>query len=105
MKIGRSDENDIAIKLPFISGTHFILKNEAGSVRIEDNDSTNGLYLNGKRVSIAKVKSGDTISILSVRIRLHNGELFFDNVGDKIHIKKMDSISDDTQITHAYPQI
>lgn len=95
LKCGRSEENDIAIRLPFVSGVHFILKNEAGNVRVEDQGSTNGLFLNGKRIHIAKMRSGDELSILSVKIRLYNGALYFENVGSKLHIGELaDGVND-----------
>lgn len=84
LKFGRGKDNDVVMKLPFVSGKHFVLKKEAGNVRVEDLDSTNGLYLNGKRVRIAKMKSGDVLSILDVNIRLINGELYFENVKDRV---------------------
>lgn len=88
LKIGRDSSNDIAIDLPFVSGTHFSLKNESGYVRVEDLGSTNGLYLNGKKITVSKMKSGDTLSILGIMIKLENGTLYFYNVGDscKIHV-------------------
>ena len=96
LKFGRSESNDVVLKLPFVSSSHFILKNEAGNVRVEDQGSTNGLFLNGKRVSIAKMKSGDVLSVLSAQIKLINGTLTFSNVGDKIAIKQIESQSADT---------
>ena len=95
LKFGRSEANDVVIKLPFVSGNHFVLKNEAGNVRVEDQGSTNGLYLNGKRISIAKMKSGDVLSILSVKITLTNGVLTFANVGDKLTVKVAAPSADD----------
>lgn len=100
LKFGRSDSNDVVMKLPFVSGSHFVLKNEAGNVRVEDQGSTNGLYLNGKRVSIAKMKSGDILSIMSVQITLVNGTLSFTNVGNKLDIKHIESQAADN-VTHA----
>ena len=93
LKFGRSDSNDVVVKMPFVSGSHFVLKNEAGNVRVEDQGSTNGLYLNGKKVSIARLKSGDVLSILSIRIKLTNGVLTFENVADKLEIKKIEDQS------------
>lgn len=43
-------------------------------------------YLNGKRIKKAKMKSGDVLSILSISILLINGELYFENTGNKISI-------------------
>ena len=100
LKFGRSEANDVVLDLPFVSRVHFVLKNEAGNIRVEDQGSTNGLYLNGKRVSIAKVKSGDILSVLSAQIKLTNGTLTFANVGEKIDIKPLESNLAD-EITHA----
>lgn len=96
LKCGKSNTNNIVIKLPFVSREHFVLKNEAGIVRVEDQGSTNGLYLNGKRVTISKMKSGDVLSILSINIKLVNGTLTFENVGDKLQIKDIEAPSDNT---------
>lgn len=96
LKFGRAEFNDVVLKMPFVSNSHFILKNEAGNVRIEDQGSTNGLFLNGKRISIAKMKSGDILSILSVRIKLVNGTLIFENLGDKVEIKQIETQNVDT---------
>ncbi len=86
LKVGRDRTNDIEINLPFISGYHFTLKNESDYVRVEDMGSTNGLYLNGKKIVVSKMKSGDELSILGIRIRLENGVLYFHNVGDALRI-------------------
>ncbi len=86
LKFGRDESNDIVIKLPFISGRHFILKKVFDNVYIEDCGSTNGIFLNGRRVSRANMKSEDVLYILSVQIKLVNDKLFLRNVGDKIHI-------------------
>lgn len=93
LKFGRSDKNDVVIKLPYVSNVHFVLKNEAGSVRIEDLGSTNGIYLNGKKVNIAHMKSGDVLSIWSTQICLQNGELFFRNVGEALSINEVQDYS------------
>ena len=47
--IGRSQKNDVEIHNPFISGNHMLIRSESGVIRVEDQDSTNGTYLNGKK--------------------------------------------------------
>ena len=84
----RTNDNDIVINMPFVSGRHLTIKCEAGNVRIEDAGSTNGIYFNGRRVDIARMTAGDVISILSVNIILQNNELFFEGVGDNLVIRK-----------------
>ena len=100
VKVGRSEANDIVLKIPFVSGSHFVLKNEAGTVRVEDQGSTNGIYLNGRRVSIAKMKSGDILSIFSVQMQLINGTLSFANVGGRMQAKPLEDPQADS-VTHA----
>ena len=86
LKFGRTGDNDVMLKFPFVSSLHFILRYEDGVVRVEDTENANGLYLNGKRIKKAKMKSGDVLSILSISILLINGELYFENTGNKISI-------------------
>ncbi|MFR3320587.1 MAG: FHA domain-containing protein [Lachnospiraceae bacterium] len=63
IRVGRHPDNDIVVSYPIISGHHFQLQLEAGQVHVQDQNSTNGLYLNGKRISKAIMKSGDVLSI------------------------------------------
>ncbi|MGN0165886.1 MAG: type VII secretion protein EssC [Lachnospiraceae bacterium] len=98
LKVGRNAHNDISISLGFVSGEHFILKNESGMVRIEDSNSTHGIYLNGVRTKISKMKSGDILSILTVQILLQNGELFFFNTGKHLLINEIKEENENTQI-------
>ena len=88
--VGRSDKNHVTIHSPYISGRHFTIRSEAGVVRVEDNNSTNGLYLNGKRISKARFHAGDVLSLLHVNIRMAGNELFFDNVGDTLTIQGLE---------------
>ena len=97
LAFGRKSENDVCISLPFVSGKHFTLKCDGGHVRVEDLNSTNGLFLNGKRIKVAAMRSGDVLSILSVQVKLLNGELLFYNVGDTLTIRQPqeDALRDD----------
>ena len=69
ISIGRSDDNEIVIHDPFSSGSHaFVYPSEKG-YRIQDNNSKNGTYLNGKRIhGEVELKKGDEILIGSTRI-------------------------------------
>lgn len=89
IKIGRSENNNIVIRSPYVSGKHLLIRSEAGIIRVEDLDSTNGTYLNGKRIHQAKMRSGDVLSILSIKITLVNAVLIFENVGDRLEVKEM----------------
>ena len=86
LSFGRDESNDVVIDLPFVSSKHFTLKRESGNVRIEDNNSSNGVFLNGQMIKKAIMRSGDILSILSVNIILENGELRFQNIGKRITV-------------------
>ena len=101
IKFGRRDSNDITLKFPFVSGEHFILRNENGITRVEDLGSTNGIFLNNKKVDIARMKSGDVLSIMSIEIRLFNGTLYIDNVGENIRVNNVSDSASRSFENHA----
>lgn len=89
LRLGRTEKNHIVIRNPYVSRNHLVIRSEAGIIRVEDTGSANGIYLNGKRIEQAKLRSGDVISILSIKITLLNSALIFENVGDKLEIKEL----------------
>lgn len=92
VKLGRNlYSNDIVINLPFISSEHLIFKCDAGSIRVEDLDSTNGTYINGKRIEVGKFKPGDELCVLSMCIKLVNGMLVFEGVNEDLTLKEADN--------------
>lgn len=101
VNFGRSSKNNVVIAKPFISSKHFVMRCESGNVHIEDLNSTNGLYLNGKKVEKALMKSGDFIQIFSVVITLKNGVLYFSNVDDKLTINEIKSEYDISNVSRA----
>jgi chromosome segregation ATPase len=59
--IGRTPDNDLQIDAKFISRHHaVILVGPAHSI-IEDLNSTNGVYVNGRRITRNALKDGDTV--------------------------------------------
>ena len=109
IRVGRHPDNDIVVSYPIISGHHFQLQLEAGQVHVQDQNSTNGLYLNGKRISKAIMKSGDVLSIYTFHFILQNGMLYFENIGSSIRIseqiEKMDRpAAPDVVMPKAAPQ-
>jgi pSer/pThr/pTyr-binding forkhead associated (FHA) protein len=63
MTIGRKENNDIVIPVQTVSGNHAILTNEGGNWFITDNGSTNGIIVNGNKVSKHILKQGDKIQL------------------------------------------
>ncbi|MGD9843032.1 MAG: FHA domain-containing protein [Steroidobacteraceae bacterium] len=69
MVLGRSYDADICIKTDSISRRHACLRVARDVVIIEDLGSTNGCYVNGKRVKKQLLKDGDQLSVGDVKFR------------------------------------
>ena len=67
--LGRRLYNDIVIKHLAVSGEHALLQMTGHEVYIEDLNSTNGTYVNGKTVKKQLLQDRDTIEIGKYRIQ------------------------------------
>ncbi len=68
-RIGRNEDNDIKIIKPQISGHHCTITILSENViLIEDNDSTNGTFLNGLRVKRAMITPTDEVTLANLKI-------------------------------------
>jgi ABC transport system ATP-binding/permease protein len=64
LTIGRATDNDISLDGLQISNHHARLLNSGGQIAIEDNGSTNGVYVNGARISGRRpLQSQDIVQI------------------------------------------
>ncbi len=70
--IGRSDHNDIAINSRFISRHHALLVRHSGSTFLMDLNSTNGTFVNAKRVSNHVLLNDDVISLGQHKIKFND---------------------------------
>ncbi len=61
--IGRTADNDIQIDSEFISRHHAQIFTDDKRSNIEDLNSTNGIYLNGKRIKKKRLRDGDEIEL------------------------------------------
>lgn len=69
--LGRDVNNAIVIDDPFASADHAVLTYRGRSWYLEDLGSTNGSYVNGRRVDgVAALGFGDEVQIGQVRMRL-----------------------------------
>lgn len=68
--IGRSKDSDIVLSDFSVSRSHAFLYEEEGVWFIEDNKSTNGIFLNGKKVQKAKVEVGDEVRLGNFKLEL-----------------------------------
>ncbi len=61
--IGRGSENALRVDDPKVSRTHAYVTQENGQYILRDNDSTNGTYLDGKKVTSAALAPGSRIQV------------------------------------------
>lgn len=62
--MGRSSETDVVLDDPYASDFHLRLVSQEGGMMLHDLGSTNGTYVNGRRVSApTELKRGDTIQV------------------------------------------
>ena len=66
--LGRRPYNDIVIDNLAVSGEHAVLQMVGGDVFIEDLNSTNGTYINGKAVKKQLLTHNDTVEIGKYKI-------------------------------------
>ncbi|MEO7954601.1 MAG: FHA domain-containing protein [Polaromonas sp.] len=61
--LGRRPYNDIVIDNLAVSGEHAVLQMSGSEIYVEDLNSTNGTYVNGKTVKKQLLKNGDFVEI------------------------------------------
>src|SRR5437763_7590395 len=70
--LGRRPYNDIVIDNLAVSGEHAVLQMSGNEVYLEDLNSTNGTYINGKAVKKQLLANADTIEIGKYKIKYIN---------------------------------
>jgi pSer/pThr/pTyr-binding forkhead associated (FHA) protein len=72
MFIGRADDCHICIEDETVSYRHAHIEKDNEIIRISDENSTNGLFVNGQRVKNAQLKQHDIIRIGNTFLTLNN---------------------------------
>ena len=96
--LGRSDHNDIAIPSKFVSRHHALLVRHGGSTFLMDLNSTNGTFVNSRRVSNHVLIDSDVITIGHHRIKFcdphatQRGTLDGDEFADTAIMKSLDDM-------------
>ena len=70
--LGRRPYNDIVIDNLAVSGEHAVLLMNGNEVYLEDLNSTNGTYVNGKAVKKQLLQNADTVEIGKYKIKYVN---------------------------------
>ena len=73
--VGRLPDNDIRIDNPAVSGHHSLIINILNDAFLEDLNSTNGTYVNGKLIKKHALSHGDVVTIGHHQLRFVDSDL------------------------------
>jgi diguanylate cyclase (GGDEF)-like protein len=96
MTIGRATVNDICVSQDSVSRTHATITADDSGVKIKDNESTNGTYVNDHKIHEAYLKDGDLIKVGRSIFKFLTG----DNIESSYHeeIYRLSTVDGLTQI-------
>ncbi|HEY1655213.1 MAG TPA: FhaA domain-containing protein [Candidatus Tumulicola sp.] len=69
-RIGRGDENEVVLADPSVSRSHALLDARGVEATVRDLGSTNGTFVNGRRVEVQGLRAGDELMFGNTRMRL-----------------------------------
>ncbi|MFM2276072.1 MAG: hypothetical protein RL211_1944 [Pseudomonadota bacterium] len=70
--LGRRPYNDVVIDNLAVSGEHAVFQMTGNDVLVEDLNSTNGTYVNGKAAKKQQLQPGDSVEVGKYKIRFVN---------------------------------
>ena len=88
--IGREKNNCIWYANDFVSAKHAVLSFPENGIFLDDNDSTNHTYVNGKAIKKRQLFVGDVIYIMGLQIIITSGALFINNPDGKVKVQSPD---------------
>ena len=69
LTIGRTEDNDIQLNLPYVSRRHAVVTTDGETTRVIDWGSKNGVFVNSERVTEHFLSSGDVLTIGTAHFR------------------------------------
>jgi pSer/pThr/pTyr-binding forkhead associated (FHA) protein len=78
LNVGRASDNELTLNDASVSKIHAaLLMTSEGTILVADTGSTNGTYLNGRRIAYGEsrpVEDGDVIGFGDIEVRLRRSE-------------------------------
>ncbi|HZY97349.1 MAG TPA: FhaA domain-containing protein [Candidatus Cybelea sp.] len=68
-RIGRGDESEIVLVDPSVSRSHAVVEIDAAGPVVRDLDSTNGTFVNGRRITAQALRDGDELLFGNTKMR------------------------------------
>jgi hypothetical protein len=72
IRVGRGDESEIVLVDPSVSRAHAIVEVDGAQPVVRDLGSTNGTFVNGRRVSVEALRDGDELLFGNTRMRFES---------------------------------
>lgn len=73
-RIGRGDENEVVLADPSVSRAHALLDTGAAAAVVRDLGSTNGTFVNGRRVFTQELRDGDELTFGNTKMRFETSK-------------------------------
>lgn len=86
INLGADANNDIIIDNPYVSRQHAQIKYVNSQITAVDLNSSNGLYLNNRRITQSNLKFGDVLYILGVMVIVGNGFIAINNPSSSVQV-------------------
>lgn len=86
--IGRTEGNDILYNYQYVSSKHATLSYTNHKWLIEDNNSTNGTFVDGIRIKAQEVKPGSVIYIVGLKIIVGDNFISINNPAERVNINR-----------------
>jgi pSer/pThr/pTyr-binding forkhead associated (FHA) protein len=78
LSVGRISDNELALNDASVSKIHAaLLMNHEGTLLVADTGSTNGTFINGRRISYGEarqIEAGDVVGFGDVEVRFRKNE-------------------------------
>jgi len=88
--LGRLPDNDIVINAKSISGYHAEIKIDHGRYFLIDLNSTNGTFVNARKIEQEEIHAGDIIRVNNYNFKVCTGDYKFANTGTLINYRVED---------------
>jgi pSer/pThr/pTyr-binding forkhead associated (FHA) protein len=69
--LGRSTAAEFVLDAPLVSRLHCQLSATDEAIQVKDLDSTNGTFVNGKRITSTTILGGDVLKVGRVDLRIY----------------------------------
>ncbi len=87
LNVGREAGNDIVISNKFVSGSHAQLSFNDGKWEVTDLNSTNGTFVNQRRIKSTSLNNGDVIFLMGFKIIIGQNFIAFNNPDGRVEVK------------------